>query len=291
MEISNNLLAAYAEGNVSESERETVRQYLTHHPDLLETVMIMMDDDFDIQLDDYNERVQSHSFDEELDALLDEIESVEPEADNPSANKLPFMSYAAKNVVDNLCAVRCEGYALRALGVDVSDKELEREAEDNGWLEPEGTPLHRIGLLSEKHGLSAIRKYNCSIEQLIRAVIKGDIVIATIDNTELNQSIEEAKRNDLQNGENPNHTVIVKSIDLQNKTITIIDSGIPNLLRTYPMDVFQNAWNDSANYIIILSKQHNYEQLPEFKKKHNELMDVNTIKIVKKQGWDIQKMK
>ena len=52
MDITNDLLAAYAAGNVSDSERNAVRQYLAEHPDELESVMIMMDEDFDIQLDD-----------------------------------------------------------------------------------------------------------------------------------------------------------------------------------------------------------------------------------------------
>lgn len=52
MEITNELLAAYAEGNVSESERDAVRQYLVDNPDELETIMIMMDDDYEICLND-----------------------------------------------------------------------------------------------------------------------------------------------------------------------------------------------------------------------------------------------
>ena len=41
MEITNELLAAYAEGNVSKFERDAVRQYLVDNPDELETIMIM----------------------------------------------------------------------------------------------------------------------------------------------------------------------------------------------------------------------------------------------------------
>lgn len=51
MVISNELLAAYAEGNVSESERKAVRKYLVDHPEELESVMTMMDDDFELDLD------------------------------------------------------------------------------------------------------------------------------------------------------------------------------------------------------------------------------------------------
>lgn len=55
MEISNELLAAYAEGNVSESERDVVRQYLMENPDELESVLMMMDEDYELELDDETE--------------------------------------------------------------------------------------------------------------------------------------------------------------------------------------------------------------------------------------------
>ena len=349
MEITSELLAAYAEGNVSESERNAVRQYLADHPDQLESVAIMMDEDFDIQLEE-SDRASSRSFDEELDALLDEIESEEPETGTPSVSILPLMSKAAQNVVDNLCAVRCEGYALRALGIDISDEELEKEAEDNCWLKTEGTPLHCIGLLSEKRGLYASRRYGCSIDEIIRAVANGEMVIAAIDNTELSQSVEEARKNDLQNGKTPNHAVVIQSVDLENRTITILDPGHPALSHTYPWDIFQNAWDDSVHYIVILSNQTNYDPhplnlddvpiepellelreaiaenahevwaktrkdqgwsygperddtkklhpdmlpynlLPESEKEYDRLMAINTIKLVKKLGWDLKKRK
>ena len=65
MEITNELLAAYAEGKVSESERDAVRQYLATHPEQLETVMIMMDEDLDIPLANWSNPFRS--FDDELE--------------------------------------------------------------------------------------------------------------------------------------------------------------------------------------------------------------------------------
>ena len=76
--ISDELLAAYAEGNVSNDERMAVRQYLMDNPDELESVMMMMDDDYDIVLDD--EMVPSASsalLGERLDALYGELKSSE----------------------------------------------------------------------------------------------------------------------------------------------------------------------------------------------------------------------
>ena len=52
MNISDELLAAYAEGNVTEQERQVVRQYLMANPSELETVAMMMDKDYDLDIDD-----------------------------------------------------------------------------------------------------------------------------------------------------------------------------------------------------------------------------------------------
>lgn len=111
MEITNELLAAYAEGNVTPEERKQVRQYLTEHPDQLESVMLMMDSDYEVdvkphkkdisfkglrppkmrdmsytnaafvpsashslhEMKDCSELIPSMTFDERLDDLLDEI--------------------------------------------------------------------------------------------------------------------------------------------------------------------------------------------------------------------------
>lgn len=61
MEITSELLAAYAEGNVSKEEREAVRQYLAENPAELESVMMMMDDFYDLTLDDDIESVNEET--------------------------------------------------------------------------------------------------------------------------------------------------------------------------------------------------------------------------------------
>ena len=109
MEITNELLAAYAEGNVTPEERKQVRAYLTEHPSQLESVMLMMDSDDDVdvksqkkdisfmglrppklrdmsfanaafvpsdslhEMTDSPEPISSMTFDERLDDLLDEL--------------------------------------------------------------------------------------------------------------------------------------------------------------------------------------------------------------------------
>lgn len=50
MKITNELLAAYAEGNVTKEERNAVRQHLAQNPRELESVMIMMDDFYELNI-------------------------------------------------------------------------------------------------------------------------------------------------------------------------------------------------------------------------------------------------
>lgn len=56
MKITNELLAAYAEGNVTKEERNAVRQHLAQNPRELESVMIMMDDFYELNI--YQEEMQ-----------------------------------------------------------------------------------------------------------------------------------------------------------------------------------------------------------------------------------------
>lgn len=51
MEITNELIAIYAEGNATQDEKKAVRKHLMENPHLLETVMMVMDEHYDLALD------------------------------------------------------------------------------------------------------------------------------------------------------------------------------------------------------------------------------------------------
>lgn len=48
------MLAAYAEGKVSGTERDAIRKYLADNPSELHTVAMMMDEDYDMDVEDNN---------------------------------------------------------------------------------------------------------------------------------------------------------------------------------------------------------------------------------------------
>ena len=347
MKITNELLAAYAEGNVSQEERLAVRQYLTENPQEWDSMLMMMDEDYDITLDDENiASLNTAKLDNNLSKLLGELDSKESNASQ--FRILPAMAMAAENEVDNLCVVHCEGIALRRFGFDVTDEELLDESRKEGWLQQGGTALHNIGRLAGSHGLGVSHRYECSIEEIHESLSAGHIVLVAVDTNELVGNYTEEKLKDITDGKTPNHVVIVESIN--EDTVTITDSATPQQHDAYPLSQFLDAWEDSSNYLIIISnsddyiphpisldnvevedelielreaiaenahevwaearrnegwtygverddekKQHPdmlpYNRLPESEKEYDRIMAMNTIKLVKKLGWDLKKKK
>ena len=321
--ISDELLAAYFDGSATLEETQRVLETAAGDAELRELM--------------------------ELSMLVDEDMEGYDLCSKPSKLKpLPMLERAAQNTVDNLCAIQCEGYALRALGIDVADDKLIAEAEQRGWLQTGGIPLHCIGQLSGEKGSFITRRYDSSPDEIDKALKKGDVVIAVIDKTELTQTPHEAKRNDIVNGETPNHAVLIKTIDFTERTVAFFDPDSPDSMRICPLDSFLGAWEDSCNYLITMSSQSSYDphplalddvpiepellelreaiaenahevwaktrkddgwiygpirddakkqhpdmlpysQLPESEKEYDRLMAINTIKLVKKLGWELVK--
>lgn len=257
MNITNELLAAYAEGNVSQEERMAVRQYLTENPQEWDSMLTMMDDDYDIVLDEDDRESLSPDIDSSLGNLLAELDNNDSSECN--FRILPAMAKAAENRIDNLCVIRCEGIALRRYGFDISDEVLIEESKENGWLQCDGTALHNIGRLAGEHGLGVSHRYECTIDDIRELLSAGHTILAAVDANELTGSIEERQK-DVTEGEIPNHVVIVES--LTDDTITITDTATQHPHDVYPIDQFTDAWNDSSRYLIVISDGEEYEPHP-----------------------------
>ena len=322
--ISDNLLAAFMDGNTTREETQMVLDAAASDGELQELIQLSIQVDEDMEAEVFSKP--------------------------PSPKILPMLERAAKNTIDNLCAIRCEGYALRSFGIDVSDETLEQLAKQNNWLREDGMPLHNIGRLSGLYGSYTTRRYCCTIDDISKALKSEKVAIVVIDKTELGLSPLEARRQDLESGEHPNHAVLVKSLNLKKKTIEIFEPDTSDVSKTYPLNVFAEAWSDSANYLVAISNLTKYEPnpqdlsdveledelielreaiaenahevwardrkfegwtygpnrddehklhpdmmpyhlLPESEKNYDRQMAISTIKLVKKLGWDFVKRK
>ena len=345
MNITNELLAAYAEGNVSQDERLAVRQYLTENPQEWDSMLMMMDEDYDITLDDEDiASLNTTKLDSNLGELLNELDS--QELIDSDFRILPAMAMAAENKVDNLCVIHCEGIALRRFGFEVTDEELLAESRKEGWLQQAGTALHNIGRLAGSHGLGVSHRYECTIEDIQESLSAGHIVLAAVDANELIGNYAEEKQKDINDNKTPNHVIIVESV--KENIVTITDSATPQQHDVYPLSQFIDAWDDSSRYLIIISDGEEYEphpidltdveisddlielrdaiaenahevwaynrkqegwtygperddakklhpdmiaynKLPESEKLYDREMAINTIKLLKKLGWELKK--
>lgn len=320
--ISAEVLAAFLDGNATAQESKEILNALSTDAKLRELLHI------------------SQSVDAELGLTPMDCEFI------------PMTAMAATCNEENYCTLECEKYILRELKVEFNEEQLLHNAIQNSWQKEDGTPLHNVGRHLESKGLVVTRQYNASIDEIASAINNNEGVIVAVDGGELLGSRACNKLDDILIGQLPDHTVVVLSLDEKSETITIFDPNSSNAKDTYPIEQFEDAWNDSKNYLVTatsnnmkkyipkpidisdveltedlnelreaiaenahdvwaLERQNQgwtygpqrndqlkqtpcmvaYSQLPESEKKFDRDMAMNTLKLLKKLGYDIVKRK
>ena len=303
--ISDELLAAYLEGNTNEAETHEVLNAIINDPSLKDVLDIALD--------------------------LEEEESA-------TYNVLPMMKLAAESG-NNICSVLCEAFILHRRDVPFEDKELLVIAQKNHWLKPKGSPLHSIGQLLSHYDLMVTRNYDATINDISAALALDNDVIVVVDKEKLYQleDNEDAPNHavvvrgvqaenvslfdptledtDVKVSlssfldawkESHNYMVrVLQSIeDYEPRPINLDDISLTDDLLELREAIAENAhdvwatarkkdgWTfgherDDAN------KKHPdlipYSSLPDSEKEYDRLMALDTIKLVKKLGFEIVK--
>ena len=147
--ISDELIAAYLEGNTTPTETLLILQAMKTDPILRETL------DLALQLED-----------------------------EENIAELPAMQLAAESG-ENLCSVMCEAYILRRRGIAFDKDRLLATARENHWLKAQGTPLHSIGQLLGHEGMLVTRSYDANLDDLEQALSNDNDVIVALDRDKL----------------------------------------------------------------------------------------------------------
>lgn len=312
--ISDELLAAYLDGNTSKEETMQILEALKEDKELQEVLDI---------------------------ALLTEEENVALLSINSSFadETIPMLQKAALSG-ENICAVLCEVFILHRRQLPYDEEWLLNTARRKDWLRPEGTPLYCLGNLLAYSGMFVSRKYNSTIDDIKHAIQMDNDVVVGVDREKL--YAEDVDLEDL-----TNHAVVVTHIE--NDVVTIFDPYEEPYISNVPLNDFLNAWKESHNYMIQVlqsveeyvphpidvdnvpldgdleelqeaiaenahdvwaearikegwtygkerddEKKHNpdiipYTALPDSEKEYDRIMAFNTIKLVKKLGFDIVK--
>lgn len=140
--ISDELLAAFLDGNASKEETMQVLKALKSDKQLQEILHVALETD-------------------ENSATIAQMSSF-------SNNVLPMLQKAAISG-ENICAVLCEIFILHRRHLPYDEEWLLNTARRKDWLKPEGTPLYCLGNLLAYSGMFVTRKYDSTLEDIKRA--------------------------------------------------------------------------------------------------------------------------
>jgi len=305
--ISDELLAAYLDGNTTEAETLEVLNAAKDDPNLREVLDIALD--------------------------LEEEESA-------TYNVLPMMKLAADSG-NNICSVLCEASILHRRGITFDENEILSIARKNHWLKAAGTPLHSIGQLLVYYGMMVTRNYDGNIEDIEKALALDNDVIVVVDSDKLypdrddkedapnhavvvmgidtntntvdiydplNNCQLSAVKCQFESAWKESHNYMVRVLqsieDYEPRPINLDDISLTDDLLELREAIAENAhdvwaaarkkegWTfgperDDAN------KKHPdlipYSSLPDSEKEYDRLMALDTIKLVKKLGFEIVK--
>ena len=208
--ISDELLAAYLDGNTNEEETKQVLRALKHDKQLQEILNVAL------QTEDKASLIP----------LQSEV--------------LPMLQMAALSG-ENICAVLCELFILQRHHIPYNEEELVNTAKHEGWLKPQGTPLYCIGNLMELKGLKVERKYDTTISDLRFAIENDDDVVVGVDREKL--YADENDPEDL-----TNHAIVVTAINSDG--VTIFDPYKKPEIINIPLPEFMDAWKESRFYMV-----------------------------------------
>lgn len=136
--------------------------------------------DGNVNAEEANKVLSALESDDELAEIISVSEAVDSDWANEECRIIPISALAGANP-DNLCSFECEAFILRHLDFDIDHWSLLETAKANNWVRKEGTPLHHVGRLLELKGMHVERKYDASLGELEKALDSCKEVIAIVD--------------------------------------------------------------------------------------------------------------
>lgn len=216
--ISDELLSAFLDGNTSQEDTLRVLKAAEENDELRDIIRIANEVDNDIAM---------------------QMNSV---------SNIPMTAMVAQQKNNYLCDIECEEFVLQQFGIEITHKSLLDEAYRNCWLKDKGMPLYNIGRLLEKNNLSVSRRYNSTLEDIKRLLDGGNQLIAVLDNALL-----DGIDNSDEDKASPNHAVAISSLSNDMEEITLFNPSSEEELTMYKVALFQQAWNQSNNYLVVVN--------------------------------------
>lgn len=277
--ISDEMLAAYIDGNATEQESFIIESSQNEDSSLDETLDVVRDsisfggfEDVDIHKGDFG------FWELGLPPVITEDDIINFQNNN-SMEKNKTYGYETNYELDTFdpniwqgnqptCAIRSQEIILRDYGIFHTQDELVEFATQNGWFDPDpgtgGTDKYAVGNILDACGIPTKRVDDATIYDIISELKAGHRVIVSVDADELwvkkepnlfkrlaAQVTNKAndKIQDFLGLEGANHALVVAGVNVNPKdpsdiSVTLIDSGTGDVCIEYSFKEFHNAWSD-----------------------------------------------
>lgn len=229
--ISDEVLAAFIDGTTTSEENMELIEAMGTDAELREILRI------------------SNEVDADLGVNFDDVEVFNVAA------------LAAMCEESNFCCLECEKNILTRRGVEYDAQYLLEVSLRNKWQKEGGTALFNVGRHLESYGFVVERRYKSTIDDIAKALERGDDVIVAVREGALmcdagvNAMVVDKE-------DTPNHTVVVLDYNSALGEVTIYDPNSRNTTDSYPVAQFLDAWAESKNYMVSSNTRDNKEYAP-----------------------------
>ena len=273
--ISDELLAAYIDGNTTESENALIESTLNGDSMLSEACEIASDSvsfgssfDWELHKGDFGFwelGLPPVVTEGDIDNCMDNNKEIIDYSMTDMFNSpMQVIGEAGENISDPIfiqqpddhsCALRSQQIVLRDFGIDIPFDKLEQIALDNGVYTHEGTYTYDIGKVLELAGVGMHQVTGSTMYDLMYELAQGHRVIVSVDANELwYDSILKNWFDDVFGTQGGNHALIVAGVeinpyDTSDIKVVLTDPGSGDLRIEYPADQFMDAWKDSNSFM------------------------------------------
>lgn len=248
--ISDELLAAYLDGNTSPIENLFVEASLNNDAGILEASDILSDMTMFSQIDNFNDVFSDFG----LSDIFSQSISIETNTYNEVMDTNGMIPDIQQQYPDS-CAIKSQQIILNEFGIDVNEDQLVQFSYEQGWYNADGTGTAAgdVGNLLETANIPVTRQEDANVFNLVSELSQGHKVIVGVDSEELWGNKFMAWLKDFFMGDTPDHALVVAGIDTSdpnNVMVIVDDPGSGEYHKAYPLDQFMDAWSDAQCYMV-----------------------------------------
>lgn len=217
IQITDELIACYLEGKVTEEERKAVEAYLSEN-----------EEEMDMLFEARTEMAYQNDIARQLVFARSLIEYDE------------YALAAASEKMD--CAVKAQQMVLHNYGIEASIEELTELAKKQGWFEEgKGSAFDFVGELLNHYGVESVQMRNAGVYHIMHELSQGHKIIVGVDADAADD-----------NGQ-AQHVMLVAGIDTtdpDNLKVVVRDPSHPEQDTTYSANDFMERWKHTGCFMV-----------------------------------------